>query len=114
MPEVKTRVAAAAAEGRPSFVDAVLNDVVERTGLTIPDVMRHYILADVLKPDDAWREGLNAGRFDRDQAAEILGEAITETMHELGDRALDHSVMEEMFHRVIEDRWHCPFPFVFC
>jgi hypothetical protein len=114
-----TRAAAAAADGRPAFVDYVLNDFVERTHITVRDEVRAFILGDVLHRDDVWLRGLRERSFDPDSTALILTEALDEAAKvqqvesELSIANVGTSE-EGAFYTIIHRRWKCPFPFIFC
>lgn len=121
-------VASAAGDGRAAFVDAVLNDFVERTGTSVADTVREFILDDVLVPDEQWDAALRDERLDTGQVYEILTEALSvsadRTEQSRPDAAqepaaetaavADRSLAAGAFRDVIEGRWHCPFPFIFC
>jgi hypothetical protein len=104
-------VAAAAAEGRSPFVAEVLNDYTERTGRSVPDAIEEFILQNVLVPDSDW----DREPFDPEQVARILRESIDEIYR--GPKAepiIEMSYVRSAFEGVIDDRWRCPFPFIFC
>lgn len=115
----RTRAAHAAGEGRSVFVDYAINDFVARTRMAVSDEVRSFILDEVLYPDDAWVRGLKERSFDPDTVAQILTEALNEAAnankegHELGLSTVGTSA-QGPFYTVIHDRWHCPFPFIFC
>jgi hypothetical protein len=116
---VASRAASAAAEGRSSFVDYVLNDFVARTRLAVSDEVHVFILDDVLQPDDAWVQGLKANAFDPDLTCQILTEALNVAAVGLPEGAeLDISSVgtssEGACYQVIHDRSNCPYPFRFC
>lgn len=120
----RTRVAAAAAEGRSAFVSRVVNDFVERTHIPVSDAVVSFILDEVLRPDDDWARGLKEHTFDPDQTARILTEALEDAMRSQPIESrpegfvLDISSIgtssEGPFYAVIHNRWKCPFPFFFC
>jgi hypothetical protein len=109
------RTAAAAAAGRPTFVDTVLNDFVENSGVSVDDEVREFILDDVLEPDPEWQDAVAKNRMDSDQVHRILTEslqaaaAVSDDAHRLG---IDEA--RPAFYEVIHDRWNCPFPLIFC
>jgi hypothetical protein len=114
-----TRAAAAAGEGRTSFVNYVLNDFVERTGMAVSEDVRSFILGEVLRSDRAWMAGLRRRQFNANHTAQILTEALNEAARaataskELAISDVGTS-KEGPFYIVIHDRWDCPFPFIFC
>ena len=121
---VDTRTASAAAEGRSSFVDYVLNDFVAETRIAVSDEVRDFILAHVLKSDDAWAKGVRKRAFDPDQTRRILTDALDAAAKRQfgysvpGGAELDISSVgtssKGAFYEVIHNYWKCPFPFIFC
>jgi hypothetical protein len=116
---VASRAAAAAGEGRSSFVDYVLNDFVAKNRIPVSDVVHNFILADVLQPDDAWVQGLKANTLDPDLTCRILIEALDHAAKGRPEGAeMDMSSVgtssEGAFYQVIHNHWNCPFPFIFC
>ena len=109
------RTATAAAEGRPTFVDTVLNDFVENTGMSVDDQVRDFILDEVLESDAKWQEAVAEGRMDSDQVHRILAECLQATAAVAHDSGiLDIDEARPAFYEVIHDRWNCPFPLIFC
>jgi hypothetical protein len=110
-----TAIASAAAEGRSPFLDRVLNDVVEQTGVEITDDVRDHILTDVLKSEDAWQLAIQQDKFDPDLAGGILSEGLILATSQIECRStLRLEDARSALYEVIHDRWHCPFPFIFC
>jgi hypothetical protein len=110
-----TRAASAAAEGRPTFVDTVLNDFVENTGMSVDDQVRDFILNEVIVPDDVWQEAAAKGTMDADQLHQILTESLKATAGaSRGAKVLRIDEARPAFYEVIHDRWNCPFPLIFC
>lgn len=112
-----TSVSAAAAAGRPTFVDTVLNNFVEATGISVEDEVRAFILEDVLHPEEQWQMSVAAGRLDADQVERILVECLRASSENTASRGADVLSVEasrSCFYHVIHDRWNCPFPFIFC
>ena len=111
MPPPMAALAAAAAEGKRSFVAKVMNDYTESTGRSVPDEVEEFVLQDVLVPDSDW----DARRFDPDTVAQILHESLEEMHARRGlESASDQRQVHEAFVEVIDKRWRCPFPFIFC
>jgi hypothetical protein len=129
-------VASAAGEGRAAFVDAVLNDFVARTGMSVADNIREFILDDVLVPDDQWEAAVGSERLGLDDAYEILTQALSESANRVAPREepspvpaqpdeapegetsggpalADRAQAARAFEDVIHAR-NCPFPFIFC
>jgi hypothetical protein len=116
----QTRVGAAAERGRSTFVDEVLNGLVVTGGIEVSDQVRDYILTEVLRPDDEWFNGLRDGRLDVDFTADVLRQALGESMSRqqpllqgphgpiLGIEGVDAT-----FREVVASR-NCMFPFWFC
>lgn len=116
---VASRAAAAAGEGRSSFVDYVLNDFVARTRVAVSDEVHKFILNSVLQPDDAWVRGLKANELDPDLTCRILTGALEEAAKRQPEKVrLDipsvGTSSTGAFYDVIHNRWNCPFPFIFC
>jgi hypothetical protein len=108
-------MAAAAAEGRSSFVDYVLNQFVARKGAVVTDEVRDYILQRVIAPDDVWNQGLANRRFVPESVAKVLTEALEAATYENKDlRDVDLSHVEDSFHQVIDGNYNCSFPFIIC
>jgi hypothetical protein len=108
-----TRLAAAAAEGRSTFVDYTINDFNQSSPMSVSDEVRAYILEEVLRPDDEWEAGIRAERIDPEKTHRIL----TDSFHEAKEHVQDQDVGSEVrsvFYEVIYNRWRCPFPFHFC
>lgn len=116
---IPPRLANTAGEGRRAFVDAVLNDFVEDTGMSVPDTIRDFILNEVLVSDSEWDAAVRAGNLDPGSVHAILTQSLwrsTRIPREFGARmdVVDPGYAREAFHGVIRDRWKCPFPFIFC
>jgi hypothetical protein len=108
-------MASAAAEGRPTFVDTVLNDFVENTFTSVDDQVRDFILNEVIVPDDVWREAAAKGAMDADQLYRILTDSLTATADAShGAKVLGIDEARPAFYAVIHDKWNCPFPLIFC
>ena len=105
-------VASSAADGRASFVDSVISDVSSQIGQAIPGEVRDFILSDVIRTENEWRDGLMTENLIQDKLLKFWWG--TERANERSARQLDDSFMRESFYIVIHDRWHCPFPFFFC
>ncbi len=113
-------VAAAAEQGRSTFVDEVLNRLVESDGLEVSDEVRDFILTNILRPDEEWFEGIREGRLNAQFTENVLRDALRESMSQQehhffapdGRPVLGLEGVDEVFHSLPALR-QCTFPF-FC
>jgi len=100
-----------AADARNNFVDSILTSYAVRSGSRVSDEVRAFMLTKVLEPDEVWStRGIN-----EDRTRQILVECLNE--FQAGSDVAESTDIErayESFYIVIHDRWHCPFPFIFC
>lgn len=109
-PSVITRIGAAADNGPSTFVDAVLNEFVEETGIEVSDGARDRIVNDAVVPREEWMEGVRDGRLDADRTSLILKEALREAARPSGEPILSDDIWESL-HSVVRDIHACPYPF---
>lgn len=100
-----------AADARSLFVDSVLTEQLTSSDFTVSDEVRAFIFEEVLEPKENWR----AEAVDEDRTRQILYESLE--LLEQQSHGLDSPDVElarSAFYTVIHDKWHCPFPFIFC
>jgi 4-carboxymuconolactone decarboxylase len=111
-PETLPSVDAAAAAGRPRFVERVLNDFVQNTGAPVPDEVRDYILDRVLAPDTEWERGRASGELNAEETYQVLSDALRLVRSTHGNQFPSLDEVNRLFHQRIEAS--CWFPFLFC
>jgi hypothetical protein len=106
-----TTSATEAADARSLFVDSVLTEQLASTGFTVSDEVRAFVFEEVLEPKENWLTDV----MDEDRTRQILNESLELLAQQSGDVAsTDVDLARSAFYTVIHDRWHCPFPFIFC
>ena len=116
MPIPTVSVEEAAAEGWSYFVDSILNDLTGEHGIAIDDSVRAFILEHAIEGEDVWQMGLQSGQLEVERVHGALTDAMNFALLEDGaDAWASYSPrLDQQFRYVIEARWHCPFPLLFC
>lgn len=100
-----------AADARSQFVDSVLTEQLRSSGFTVTDEVRAFIFEEVLEPKERWL----AEKLDEARTQQILTESLELLeARSQGVAPPDVEIARDAFYAVIHDKWHCPFPFIFC
>lgn len=98
------------------FVDYVVSRF-EVTRMPVDQSVIDYIKTQVLPGDAEWEQGVRNGKIDVTKTQDILVEALEasgDVADSVGQPTLDLTIAEPTFIKVVEGRWHCPFPFLIC
>jgi hypothetical protein len=112
-PGLNPRAVDAAAEaGRSAFVDLLLNDFVETTGVYVPEAVRTYILNVVLVTDEEWERGRLADELDAQRTFGQLNAALQLVIGRHGNQFPSIDEVNTLFHESFINA--CWFPFLIC
>lgn len=102
--------------GRMNFVRSIVDDF-ERNRLGVDEQAVDYILTAVMPSERRWADEVRAGRVDLSLVDRALRDALEEAGSDAegsGRLTVTRADVELVFPRVLEARWHCPYPLLLC